>query len=143
MNQIIIKGRIVHSPELKTTQSGVNVCRFSVAVDRRFKQNGEKVTDFFDCVAWRSSADFVSKYFDKGQEILLSGEMQSRQYEARDGSKRRAWEISVDTVEFCGSKQSSAAPAQQQTAPAPTAQLAYTGPNADFALIEDEGDLPF
>lgn len=142
MNQIIIKGRIVHSPELKTTQSGVNVCRFSVAVDRRFKQNGEKVTDFFDCVAWRSSADFVSKYFDKGQEILLSGEMQSRQYEARDGSKRRAWEISVDNVEFCGSKQSGAAPTQaapQQPAPA------YNEPKQDdFAIIDDTaGDLPF
>lgn len=136
MNQIIIKGRIVHSPEMKTTQSGVNVCRFSVAVDRRFKQNGEKVTDFFDCVAWRSSADFVSKYFDKGQEILLSGEMQSRQYEARDGSKRRAWEISVDNVDFCGSKQSNAAPAH----PAP----AYSAPKQDdFAIIEDTGDLPF
>lgn len=142
MNQIIIKGRIVHSPELKTTQSGVNVCRFSVAVDRRFKQNGEKVTDFFDCVAWRSSADFVSKYFDNGQEILLSGEMQSRQYEARDGSKRRAWEISVDNVEFCGSKQSGAAqaqPAQQQSAPAYSAQK-----QDDFAIIDDTaGDLPF
>lgn len=141
MNQIVIKGRIVHTPELKTTQSGVNVCRFSVAVDRRFKQNGEKVTDFFDCVAWRSSADFVSKYFDKGQEILLSGEMQSRQYEARDGSKRRAWEISVDNVEFCSSKQGGAAPAQpapQQPAPA------YSAPKQDdFAIIDDTGDLPF
>lgn len=143
MNQIVIKGRIVHSPELKTTQSGVNVCRFSVAVDRRFKQNGEKVTDFFDCVAWRSSADFVSKYFDKGQEILLSGEMQSRQYEARDGSKRRAWEISVDNVDFCGSKQSNAAPEQPAPAYSAPKQDAYTGHNADFALIEDEGDLPF
>ena len=137
MNQIIIKGRIVHTPELKTTQSGVNVCRFSVAVDRRFKQNGDKVTDFFDCVAWRSSADFVSKYFDKGQEILLSGEMQSRQYEARDGSKRRAWEISVDNVDFCGSKQSNSAPAQ----PSP----AYGAPKQDdFAIIDDTAeDLPF
>ena len=142
MNQIVIKGRIVHSPEMKTTQAGVNVCRFSVAVDRRFKQNGEKVTDFFDCVAWRSSADFVSKYFDKGQEILLSGEIQSRQYEARDGSKRRAWEISVDNVDFCGSKQHSAAPAQaapQQPAPA------YNAPKQDdFAIIDDTaGDTPF
>lgn len=141
MNQIIIKGRIVHSPELKTTQSGVNVCQFSVAVDRRLKQNGEKVTDFFDCVAWRSSADFVSKYFDKGQEILLSGKMQSRQYEARDGSKRRAWEISVDNVEFCGGKQSNVATAQaapQQAAPA------YSAPKQDdFAIIDDTGDLPF
>lgn len=105
MNHIVIKGRIARTPELKTTQSGVSVCSFSVAVDRRFKQNGEKVTDFFDCVAWRSAGEFVAKYFEKGQEILLSGEMQSRQYEAKDGSNRRVWEIIVENTEFCGSKQ--------------------------------------
>lgn len=142
MNQIIIKGRIVHSPEFKATQSGVNVCWFSVAVDRRFKQNGEKVTDFFDCVAWRNTGDFVAKYFGKGQEILLRGEMQSRQYTARDGSNRRAWEINVDEVDFCGSKQDNGA--QTQTAPHQPAP-AYSAPKQDdFAIIDDTSeDLPF
>lgn len=127
MNQIIIKGRIVHTPELKSTQSGINVCKFSVAVDRRYKQNGEKSTDFFDCVAWRSSADFVSKYFDKGQEILLSGEMQSRQYEAKDGTNKRVWELIVNNAEFCGSKTN-------------TSQQSETN---DFTEISDDEDLPF
>lgn len=132
MNQIVIKGRIVHTPELKKIPSGETVCNFSVAVDRRFKSKGEKVTDFFDCVAWRNTGDFVAKYFGKGQEILLHGEMQSRQYTARDGSKRRAWEINVDDVDFCGSKQDNAAPT-------------YSVPKQDdFAVIDDTaGDLPF
>lgn len=131
MNQIIIKGRIAHTPEYRTTQSGTAVCRFPVAVDRRFKQNGEKTTDFFDCVAWRNSADFISKYFAKGQEILIVGEMQSRQYEAKDGSKRRAWEINVENAEFCGSKKETGTNGAEST------------PQGDFMEIELSGDLPF
>lgn len=139
MNQIIIKGRIVHTPELKSTQSGETVCNFSVAVDRRFKSKGEKVTDFFDCVAWRNTGDFVARYFGKGQEILLRGEMQSRQYTARDGSNRRAWEINVDEVDFCGSKQDNGAQTQMAQAPA------YSAGNINnFEIVADATeDLPF
>lgn len=134
MNKIVLTGRLVHTPELKTTPSGVSVCRFSIAVDRKFKVNGEKVTDFFDCVAWRSTGEFVAKYFDKGRKIGVMGEMQSRQYEARDGSNRRAWEVSVDDVEFCDTKPTGA---EQAT-------TAYgMGKQDDFAVIEDTGDLPF
>lgn len=142
MNQIIIKGRIVHTPELKQTSSGETVCNFSVAVDRRFKSKGEKMTDFFDCVAWRNTGDFVARYFGKGQEILLRGEMQSRQYTARDGSNRRAWEINVDDIDFCGSKQDNGALAQ--TAPHQPAPE-YSAPKQDdFAIIDDTAeDLPF
>lgn len=77
MNIIAIKGRLTKSPELKTTQSGVSVCNITVAVDRSYSAGGEKQTDFFDCVFWRQGAEFVSKYFTKGQEIIVHGEMQS------------------------------------------------------------------
>lgn len=103
MNNIILKGRIVHTPELKHTPSGVAVCGFSIAVDRRFKStDGEKTTDFFDIVAWRNSGEFVAKYFSKGQEILVSGEMQTRTYTDKSGNKRKAYEVIADRVEFCG-----------------------------------------
>lgn len=100
MNKIIIKGRITADPELKKTTSGIPVTSFSVAVNRR--RNADE-TDFVNCEAWRSTAEFVSKYFRKGQEILLSGELHIDKYE-KDGEKRTATKVSVDTVEFCGSK---------------------------------------
>lgn len=134
MNKIVLTGRLVHTPELKTTPSGVSVCRFSIAVDRKFKVNGEKVTDFFDCVAWRSTGEFVAKYFDKGRKIGVMGEMQSRQYEAKDGTNRRVWEVSVDDVEFCDTKPGGT---EQTGAAAP--QGSQTG----FVPVDDDGDLPF
>lgn len=134
MNKIVLTGRLLHTPELKTTPSGVSVCRFSIAVDRKFKVNGEKVTDFFDCVAWRSTGEFVAKYFDKGRKIGVMGEMQSRQYEAKDGTNRRVWEVSVDDVEFCDTKPSGT---EQTGAAAP--QGSQTG----FVPVDDDGDLPF
>ncbi len=102
MNQIVIKGRLVRDPELKAVGDGVELCSFTVAVDRQGGP-GEKVADFFSCCAWRKTAAFVNQYFRKGQEVLLSGSMQSRRWE-RDGVKHTAWELSVDRAEFCGSK---------------------------------------
>lgn len=130
MNSIIIKGRLTRDPELKTTGSGIAVCSFSVAVDRKFQKQGEeKVADFFNCNAWRAQADFISKYFAKGQEILVCGNMQSRKYEDKQGVNRVAWEIQVERVEFCGSKQDN----PRSSAPAT--------PNS-FEEVPDE-DLPF
>lgn len=137
MNHIVIKGRIVHTPEVKTTTSDIKVCTFSVAVDRKYKSGGEKVTDFFDCVAWRGTAEIIEKYFTKGQEILLSGEMQSRSYEAKDGSKRRAWEINVENVEFCGGKQQSAEPSGTNAPASAKADIFETTEDVDG------DDLPF
>lgn len=107
MNKIIIKGRLAHNPDLRTTTSDVPVCSFDVAVNRSFDR---EVTDFFRCNAWRKTGEFVHKYFKKGQEILVSGEMQSRKWVDKDGSNHVSWEINVDTVEFCGSKADAAAP---------------------------------
>lgn len=107
MNIIAIKGRLVRDPVLKTTQSGVSVCNVTVAVDRAYSPDGDKQTDFFDCVFWRQGADFVSRYFSKGKEIIVTGEMQSRKWTDKDGNPRTSWEIQNCHAEFCGSAKAS------------------------------------
>lgn len=135
MNKIVLTGRLVHTPELKTTSSGVSVCSFTIAVDRRYKQNGEKVADFLDCVAWRNTGEFVAKYFDKGQMIAVAGALETRTYQDRNGNNRKAYEIKVDEADFCGGKQSGTEQA------APTYNM---GKQDDFTVIEDNGlDFPF
>lgn len=104
-NRITIMGRICHTLELKVTPSGVSVCSFSVAVDRRFQAKGEeKQTDFFNVVTWRQTAEFVTKYFAKGQSILVDGEMQSRKYTNKNGVDVTIWEVQADRVAFTGDK---------------------------------------
>lgn len=105
INNVVLMGRLTAVPELKTTQSGISTVRFSVAVERRYnKQGEERQTDFIDCVAWRQTAEFVSKYFDKGSMIAVIGSIQTRNYEDKNGNKRKAVEVQVDNVSFCGSK---------------------------------------
>lgn len=101
MNKITITGRLTRDPDLRRTQSGKAVCNINVAVKRPFMKDE---TDFIDCVLWEQRAEFVSKYFSKGSFIIISGSLQSRDYEDKDGNKRRAWEIKVDDAEFGGSK---------------------------------------
>lgn len=105
LNSVIIMGRLTATPELKTTTSGLSVTSFTVAVDRRFQKHGEeKQTDFLNVVAWRQTADFVCKYFSKGSLLAVQGELQTRNYEDKNGNKRTATEIVADNVSFCGSK---------------------------------------
>ena len=104
LNHITIHGRLTADPELKQTQSGVSVCNFTVAVDRSHKNGEEKQTDFFTVVCWRGLADMVSKYFAKGKEIIVIGEMQSRKWQDNEGNNRISWEIIANGVDFCGSK---------------------------------------
>lgn len=101
-------GRLVATPELKQTQSGINVTTFTVAVQRSFADaNGERQTDFINVVAWRKTAEFVCKYFQKGQMIALQGSIQTRKYEDKDGNKRTAVEIVANGISFCGEKKES------------------------------------
>ena len=131
LNSIIIMGRLTSTPELKTTTSGISVTSFTVAVDRRFQKQGEeKQTDFLNVVAWRQAADFVCKYFNKGDMIAVQGELQTRRYEDKDGNKRTATEIVADNVSFCGGKKESVQAAAQ------------TGESYDFTA-DDEDDLPY
>ena len=131
MNIIAIKGRLVRDPEVRKTPNDISVCTITVAVDRSFSSGGEKQTDFFDCVFWRQGAEFVSKYFSKGKEIIVQGEMQSRKWTDKEGNNRTSWEIQNAHAEFCGGK--------GDTVSAPSAE-----PAANFEMLNDADlQLPF
>lgn len=100
LNVVVLSGRLTADPELKTTQNGISVCSFSIAVERRYRADEEKQSDFINIVAWRSSAEFVSKYFKKGQMIAIRGSIQTRRYQDKDGNNRTAFEVVADDVQF-------------------------------------------
>lgn len=113
MNVVTLMGRLTATPELKTTQTGVSVTSFTLAVDRAYTPKGEeKQTDFIPCVAWRGTADFITKYFSKGSKLAVKGELQQRNYTAKDGNNRTVYEVIVDNAYFCETKQ--AAPSLEQ-----------------------------
>jgi single-strand DNA-binding protein len=114
LNRIILMGRLTRDPELRQTQSGASVANFSLAVDRDFKdkQTGEKTTDFIDIVAWRSSAEFVSRYFAKGRMAVVEGRLQLRDWTDRDGNKRRTAEVLAEHVYFGGTRKAVRNPAE-------------------------------
>lgn len=144
LNKIILMGRLAADPELKTTNSGLSVACFRMAVDRNYqsKEGGEKQADFIPCVAWRQTAEFIARYFGKGRMIAVEGTLQSRNYEDKDGHKRTAYEVLVDHAYFADSKPQEdrqQAPAAAQAAPAqPQLQI----PSAADPY-SDDGDLPF
>lgn len=138
LNTAILMGRLTADPELKTTQNGVSVTSFCVAVDRRYQKGGEKQTDFINVVAWRQTADFVSRYFHKGSMIAVQGSIQTRNYEDKNGNKRTAVEIVADNVSFCGSKAEAAAQTAQN-APRPSVNTT----NDDFTPLNTDNDFPF
>ena len=148
LNKIFLMGRLTRDPELKRTQSGTAVTSFSLAVDRDFKsKSGEKETDFIDVVAWRNTAEFVSKHFTKGRMAVVEGRLQIRDYTDRDGNKRRAAEVIADNVYFGDSKKEGGGGASYG-APAGNSYAApaggYAGGHSEFAEIgEEDGDLPF
>ena len=144
LNRITIMGRLVKDPELRRTQSGVAVTSFRMAVDRDFKsQDGSKQADFFDVVAWRNTAEFVSKYFAKGRMAVVEGRLQSRDWTDKDGNKRVAIEIVADNIYFGDSKRDSAS-GGDYSAPAYGGAESYSAPAAGgFAEIEEDGELPF
>ena len=132
INNAVIMGRLVADPELKTTPTGVEVCKITVAVDRNFVKAGEeRQCDFIDVVAWRTTAAFVCKYFHKGSMIAVNGEIQTRTYEDKNGNKRKAVEIVARNVSFCGGKSegNNSAPSSVPAAPSDS--------------VEDDEDLPF
>lgn len=140
LNHITIHGRLTHEPELRTTPSGVPVCNFTVAVDRSYtKQGEEKQVDFFTVIAWRGLGEMAAKYFCKGKEILVSGEMQSRKWQDKDGNNRISWEIMADSVDFCGNKGDSSNNGNSAPASEPAAPIV-----ADFTEVKTaDSDLPF
>lgn len=153
LNVAAIMGRLTADPELKNTQSGVSVTSFTLAVDRSYAKAGaERQTDFINVVAWRSTAEFVCKYFTKGQMMAVSGPIQTRNYEDKNGNKRTAFEIVANDVSFTGSKRESggsagssyeSAPAAQRPAFSEPAPAYSSGSNEDFEEILGDDDLPF
>lgn len=151
MNKVVLIGNLVRDPEVRATQSGISVCNFTVAVNRRFKNaNGEQETDFLNVIAWRQLAELCGKYLAKGRKVAVTGSIQTRQYEAKDGSKRTAWDIVADEVEFLSpqNQQSStqSAPVAYTTAASKDSGTAYAPqPHNDFGgftQVDDE-ELPF
>lgn len=132
MNKVILLGRLTKSPELKTTTSGVNVCSFTVAVNRRFAKEGQQTADFINCVAWRQTAEFICKYFDKGRMIAVVGSIITGKYD-KDGQTHYTTDVNVDEAYFADSKNS------QTTAEQRTESF---GDN-DFIPSLDDDDLPF
>ena len=148
LNRIIVMGRLTHDPELRETQAKTPVCSFSIACDRDFKQKDkEKETDFIDCVAWRSTAEFVAKYFTKGRMAVVDGRLQIRDWKDRDGNSRRSAEIVADHVYFGDSKPKSEGETSGEEPPAyaPTDLEGYGFPpgfNPDLSEPVN-GALPF
>ena len=149
LNHITLMGRLTANPELRRTGNGTAVASFSLAVERDFKKddNGDKETDFIDCVAWRGAGEFVSKYFTKGRMAVVSGRLQIRPWTDKDGNKRRSAEVVVDNIYFGDSKRDSDAAhsadgntygaANNYLPPAP-------GTPSDFAMLDDDDpQLPF
>ena len=174
LNHIVIMGRLTRDPELRRTGTGIAVASFTVAVDRDFgsRDGGERETDFIDCVAWRSTGEFVSKYFTKGSMIVVSGRLQIRNWNDKDGNKRRSAEVVADNVYFGESKRSNESNSgyggntyggnsyggnsygnnnygggNAYNAPAPSYggyNAPASAPASDFAMLEDDdAQLPF
>ncbi len=142
LNCAVIMGRLTADPELRQTPSGVAVTRFTVAVDRSFVKAGEeRKADFINVVAWRQTAEFVSRYFSKGSMIAVQGAIQTGSYE-KDGVKRSTFEIVADNVSFCGSKSESGTSGAPRT-PVAAAPSFSNGSADDFAAMADDDDLPF
>lgn len=135
-NKAILGGRLTSDPELKTTQSGTNVCSFTIAVNRRGAKDGQQTSDFINCVAWKERAELISKYFRKGSSICIVGEIQTRKWQDSNGNNRNATEVIVNEVNFVDSK-------SDNTASAPTYMPdAYKSPSFEESNGDDE-DFPF
>ena len=158
LNHITIMGRLTRDPELRRTGSGIAVASFTVAVDRDFasRESGERETDFIDCVAWRQTGEFVSKYFTKGSMAVVSGRLQIRGWTDKDGNKRRTAEVVADNVYFGESRRSEGGNSSyggntyggNAYGSAPAANYGYSAPASnpasDFAMLDDDdAQLPF
>lgn len=127
LNNVILQGNTTKDIELKTTQSGISFCNFTLAVGRKYKSGEDKITDFVECCAWRNTAEFLSRYVQKGSQIVVRGELQNNNWADKDGNKRYSYVVVVGDVNFCGSKTEAA---QKPSEP-------------KFGDIDTDSDLPF
>lgn len=146
LNSIVLMGRLVADPDLRTTTSNISVASFTLAVERNFadKATGKREADFIDIVAWRSTAEFVNRYFRKGQLVCVQGSLQSRKWQDKDGNNRVNWEVQADNVFFAESKKDSGSSDSGYSAPARREEPSTfsSGNESDYTPIPDD-DLPF
>ncbi len=148
LNQVALMGRLTADPELRHTPTNISVTTFTLAVNRSYvKQGAERQTDFIDIVAWRNTAEFICRYFKKGQMMAVEGSIQTRTYTDKEGKNRKAFEILANNVYFTESKSASSgaapAPSSYDAPPAMPEPSFSSGENDDFAVISDDDDLPF
>ena len=153
MNKVILIGRLVADPEYRQTQSGIPVCRFRIAVNRPKRKDAEQEADFIGCTAWRTTAEFISRYFTKGSKIVVEGQLRNNDYTDNNGVKHYGMDVLVDAVEFGESKQASSGSGggyqQLAAAPAPAAQRQAAPAQAplpdldEFETILSDGEVPF
>lgn len=155
MNKVILVGRLARDPELRTTGTGKSVATFSIAVDRRFKQEGQPTADFFNIVAWGRQAEVICQYLGKGRQIALSGRLQSRSYDAQDGSKRYVTEVVLEEFDFVGSRSDAGGYNDNYSAgyggmgmpnsqaPAQPANNMPLDIDDDFHLMAEDDEVPF
>jgi single-strand DNA-binding protein len=148
LNVVVLTGRLTADPELKTTESGVSLCNFSIAVERRYRSGEDRIADFINITAWRSSAEFVSKYFKKGQMIAIEGSIQTRRYQDKDGKNRTAFEVIANNVQFAdfGKRENNSSPAGSPDVSVDGEDPLQTFSNSlpDFTQVTDsDDDLPF
>lgn len=145
-NKVILMGRLVADPELRTTPNGISVTSFRIGVNRRVGRDAQPVADFFDIVAWRNTAEFVCKYFSKGKPILVCGSLQTRNWEDKDGAKRRSVEVVADEANFVESKNASSgmeAPSRGTGGNMPSQYSSTYEDSPKFEEISPEDDFPF
>lgn len=140
-NKVILIGNMAVDPELKQTTSGISVCSFSIAVNRKFAKEGEQSCDFITIQTWRQTAEFVSRYFKKGKPILVCGQLQVRTWNDNQGNKRYATEVVADEVSFVGNNENSTEAKPQPSTYTPSAYGATNAPQ--FEEVPNDGDLPF
>lgn len=152
MNKVILIGRLCADPEFRQTTSGIAVCRIRLAVDRPKQKDQERQADFIGCTAWRSTAEFISRYFTKGQKIIVEGSLRNNDYTDNNGVKHYSMDVLIQNVEFGESKgsdggyQQQSAPAQQTQAPraaAPASEPLNIGDLGEFEEILSDGEVPF
>lgn len=145
INMVALMGRLTYEPELRTTPSGVSILRFQVACDRNYQRSGQdRQADFIDCVAWRQTAEFISRYFHKGSMIAVEGSIQTSSYTDKNGNNRKQVEVVANNVSFCGSKSESGTTGAANPAFAQPAPSYASADNSDFEeIVDDDDDLPF
>lgn len=145
LNRAVIMGRLTFDPELRTTPSNISVTRFQVAVDRGYVKPGEeRQADFIDVVAWRQTAEFVTRYFHKGSMIAVDGSIQTNNFTDKQGNKRKSVELVADNVSFCGSKNESQNMGGNNNYAPPAQPASFaSGSTGDFEEIQSDDDLPF